>query len=71
MSTIETSQESAIKVPTISWEAAGVRMSVAEFDAIQDYDELYRYELIQWSIGCEPDSPRRPNRGPMNILAIC
>lgn len=30
----------------IGLESAGLRMSPQEFDAIDDYDELYRYELI-------------------------
>jgi Uma2 family endonuclease len=32
--------------PIIGWDSAGIRMTVAEFDAIEDYDELYRYELV-------------------------
>jgi Uma2 family endonuclease len=36
----------AIEVAWIGAESAGILMSVEEFDAITEYDELYHYELI-------------------------
>ena len=36
----------AIEVAEIGPDSAGIMMSVEEFDAITEYDELYNYELI-------------------------
>jgi Uma2 family endonuclease len=36
----------AVEVAAIGVESAGIMMSPEEFDAIEEYDELYRYELI-------------------------
>ena len=36
----------AVEVAAIGLESAGIMMSPEEFDAITEYDELYRYELI-------------------------
>ena len=37
----------ALEVAAIGLESAGIMMSPEEFDAIEEYDELYRYELIR------------------------
>lgn len=44
MSTAEVLQPT--DVAPIGADSAGIRMTPAEFDAIEDYDELYRYELV-------------------------
>jgi Uma2 family endonuclease len=36
----------AVEVAPIGLESAGIMMTPEEFDAIEEYDELYRYELI-------------------------
>jgi Uma2 family endonuclease len=36
----------AVEVTAIGPDSAGIAMTPEEFDAITDYDELYRYELI-------------------------
>ena len=41
-------------LPAIGWETAGLRMSPEEFDAIEDYDELYRYELVNGVLVVNP-----------------
>jgi Uma2 family endonuclease len=47
MATTETQHKHiATTIPPIGWESAGIRMTTEEFDAIEDYDELYRYELV-------------------------
>jgi len=37
---------SPTSVGSIGRDSAGIRMTPEEFDAIEDYDELYRYELV-------------------------
>lgn len=37
----------AVEVGWIGAESAGILMSPEEFDAIEEYDELYHYELIR------------------------
>jgi Uma2 family endonuclease len=36
----------AVEVAAIGLESAGIMMTPEEFDAIEEYDKLYRYELI-------------------------
>jgi Uma2 family endonuclease len=44
MSTTEIAKST--RVGSIGRDSAGIRMTPEEFDAIEDYDELYRYELV-------------------------
>jgi Uma2 family endonuclease len=48
MSTTEAQRTPVVQTPPpiVGWDSAGIRMTPAEFDAIEDYDELYRYELV-------------------------
>ena len=46
MSTTEIAKSTDVKVGSIGPDSAGVRMTPEEFDAIEDYDDCYRYELI-------------------------
>jgi len=47
MATAELPQTTALVVPPIGPECAGISMSPEEFDAIEEYDEGYRYELVR------------------------
>ena len=48
-------------------ELAGVRMSPDEFDAVEDCDELYRYELINGVVIVTPPAAEG-ERGPNDFL---
>lgn len=56
MSTTEARQKPGTQItpPIIGWDSAGIRMTPAEFDAIEDYDELYRYELVNGVLVVNP-----------------
>ena len=55
MSTTEAKiHHSTTGVPSIGWDSAGIRMTTEEFDAIEDYDELYRYELVNGVLVVNP-----------------
>ena len=47
MATAELPPTTALDVPRIGPECAGILMSPEEFDAVDDYDEDYRYELVR------------------------
>ena len=55
---------------TITWlgpESAGMRMSKTEFHAVENWDELYNYELIRGLVVVSP-SPAAGERGPNGRL---
>lgn len=57
MSTTETHhdhQTERAAPPVIGWDSAGIRMTPEEFDAIENYDELYRYELVDGVLVVNP-----------------
>ncbi len=47
MATAELPPTTALDVPRIGPECAGILMSPEEFDAVDDHDEDYRYELVR------------------------
>src|SRR6266702_7207632 len=52
------------RVPFIGLEQNGMLMTPEEFDAIEDYDDLYRYELINGVLVVSPfaiEAERDPN----------
>lgn len=53
--------------PTVSLNLAGTLMTPEEFDAIQDFDEEYRYELIGGLLVVVPP-PSTAERGPNDML---
>ncbi len=69
MTTAETQQKISTgqTLPPIGWETAGLRMSPEEFDAIEDYDELYRYELVNGVLVVNP-IPLEGQAGPNDYL---
>lgn len=52
---------------TLSFDSAGLRMTPEEFDAIEDWDELYRYELIRGVFIVSP-YPSPPHGGINGLL---
>ena len=68
MSTTRTNPEIRIgTLPSIGWEAAGIRLTPEEFDAIEDYDELFRYELVNGVLVVNP-IPLEGQAGPNEYL---
>ena len=56
--------------PRISPSCAGLRMTPEEFDALTDFDERYRYELVRGVLVVTPPPPQ-PNAAPTTSLVIC
>ncbi len=54
-------------VPLLSLAAAGIRMTTEEFDAIDDYDDEWNYELINEVLVVTP-IPLHAERGPNELL---
>lgn len=68
MSTTDARREETLQtIPPIGWETAGIRLTPAEFDAIEEYDELYRYELIDGVLIVNP-IPLEGQAGPNEFL---
>lgn len=68
MSTTDTRHEKKLQtLPPIGWETAGIHLTPAEFDAIEDYDELYHYELIDGVLVVNP-IPLEGQAGPNEFL---
>ncbi len=68
MSTTEIPLHTTIHtLPAIGWDSAGIRLTTAEFDAIDDYDELYRYELVNGVLVVNP-IPLEGQAGPNDFL---
>ena len=65
MSTTQASkQDTTQTLPAIGWESAGIRMTPEEFDAIEEYNELYQYELVDGVLVVNPiplDAHSSPN----------
>src|SRR5438128_3686772 len=61
------SASSVIQENLIGPEAAGVRMTADEFDAIEEYDENYRYELVHGVLVVTP-IPLAEETGPNELL---
>jgi Uma2 family endonuclease len=64
MSTVPVEAEQDL---AIGPESAGVRMTPEEFDAIEDYDENYRYELVNGVLVVNP-IPLAEETGPNELL---
>ncbi len=63
----------AVEVAKIDLESAGIMMSPEEFDAIEEYDELYQYELIRGVLVVTPiplDSEAYPNETLGGLLFV-
>lgn len=54
-------------IPILGPGSAGVRMSPQEFDAIEDYDDRYRYELVRGVLVVNP-IPSEAEGGPNELL---
>ena len=69
--TSEAAQEQPFLIPSgddpLGLESAGVLMSVEEFEAIEDYDEAYCYELVNGVLIVNP-IPLPVESGPNDIL---
>ena len=51
-------------------EMAGMRMSPEEFDAVEEWDEDYNYELVEGVLVVVPPVSES-ERGPNEMLGIC
>jgi Uma2 family endonuclease len=60
-------QQAAVAEPAIGPGSAGIRMTPSEFDAIDNYDELYRYELVNGVLVVNP-IPLEGQAGPNDFL---
>jgi len=67
MSTVQA--EPTTDTTALSFESAGLRMTPDEFDAIEDWDECYRYELINGVVVVTP-IPRDAQADPNELLGF-
>ena len=63
MSTLPAEQEEVV----LGLDAAGILMTSEEFDAIEEYDEEFRYELVNGVLVVTP-IPLGEERGPNDLL---
>jgi Uma2 family endonuclease len=56
-----------LTVPPVGVDSAGIRMTPEEFDAITDYDDCYRYELIHGVLVVNP-IPSEAEADPNELL---
>jgi len=63
----------AVEVAWVGFDSAGILMSPEEFDAIEEYDELYDYELIHGVLVVTPiplDEEAHPNETLGGLLFV-